>query len=101
MSYPILISPEAEEDMRSAVTWYEAKRKGLGQEFLGRVDKVFERLSQYPEIHAITYRDVRQTLVRKFPYSVCYVFEDETVEIIAVFHAHRDPHVWQSRTASE
>lgn len=101
MSYPVLISPEAEEDIRSAAAWYESKRKGLGKEFVDRVDKVIERLCQYPEIHAITYRDVRQTLVRKFPYTICYVFENETVEIIAVFHAHRDPHVWQSRIASE
>jgi plasmid stabilization system protein ParE len=100
MSYPLLITPEAEEDIRSAVVWYESKREGLGREFVGRVDRVLERLCQHPEIHGMTHRNVRQTLVRKFPYTVCYVFENETVEIIAVFHAHRDPKGWQSRVAT-
>jgi hypothetical protein len=40
MSYPILITPEAEEDIRSAAVWYESKREGLGREFVGRVDRV-------------------------------------------------------------
>lgn len=101
MSYLIQVSPEAEEDIRSAAVWYESKRKGLGKEFLDRVGIVIERLSLYPEIHAKTYRDVRQTLVRKFPYTVCYVFENDTVEIIAVFHAHRDPQAWKARRSAE
>jgi plasmid stabilization system protein ParE len=101
MSYLTQVSPEAEEDIRSAAMWYESKRKGLGIEFVDRVDKVIERLSRHPEIHAKTYLDVRQTLVRKFPYTVCYGFENEAVEIIAVFHAHRDPQAWQLRRLGE
>ena len=46
---------------------------------------------------AVTYRTVRQTLVRRFPYVVCYTFEAEEVCVIAVFHGHRDPSDWRSR----
>ncbi|MCO6454381.1 MAG: hypothetical protein J5I93_03615 [Pirellulaceae bacterium] len=41
--------------------------------------------------------NVRQTLVKRFPYVVCYVFEEDRVDVIAVFHGHRDPTVWTSR----
>jgi toxin ParE1/3/4 len=74
-------------------------RTGLGEEFLARLEQVFDRISHSPEIHAVTYRHVRQTLLRQFPYVVCYVFDNDRVEVIAVFHGHRDPTSWQLRVS--
>ncbi len=34
MSLPLIITPEAEEDLAEAKAWYERKRKGLGAENL-------------------------------------------------------------------
>jgi plasmid stabilization system protein ParE len=98
MNHPLFISREAEADIQEAFQWYESHREGLGKDFLARVEHVFDRISASPEIHAMVYRKVRQTLVRKFPYVVCYVFDRDEVEVIAVFHAHRDPTVWQLRS---
>jgi plasmid stabilization system protein ParE len=97
MSYPLEITPEAEADIKQAYSWYESQHIGLGQNFLTCLEQVIVRISRSPEIHAITYRHVRQTLLRKFPYVVCYVFENDRVEVIAVFHGRRDPMNWQIR----
>ncbi|HUE72597.1 MAG TPA: hypothetical protein VMP01_17055 [Pirellulaceae bacterium] len=48
-----------------------------------------------PELHAVVYKNVRQTLVRRFPYVVCYLFEDDKVFVVAVFHGHGDPDSWK------
>jgi plasmid stabilization system protein ParE len=97
MNYPLVITPEAEADMQQASQWYESQRVGLGADFLDRVEKVLDRITFSPEIHAVAYRNVRQTLVRKFPYVVCYILEQDRVDVIAVFHVRRDPSSWQSR----
>ncbi len=97
MTYPLTIQPEAEADLAAAFCWYEEQRSGLGLEFLDCVEEVWKRISSTPELHAATYRGVRQALVRRFPYVVCYLFESNEVEVIAVFHGHRDPKSWQSR----
>jgi len=97
MAFPLIINPEAEDDLAHAYGWYEQQRPGLGREFLDCVEEVFNRIRRTPEIHAATYKAVRQTLVKRFPYVVCYVFEAECVYVIAVFHARRDPSGWQSR----
>jgi hypothetical protein len=34
MSMPLIIRPEAEQDMAEARQWYEQRRDGLGNEFL-------------------------------------------------------------------
>jgi plasmid stabilization system protein ParE len=48
---------------------------------------------QFPAIH----RAVRRALVRRFPYTLFYVIEDEQVTVIACWHASRDPRQWQQR----
>jgi hypothetical protein len=40
---------------------------------------------------------VRQALVRRFPYVVCFLIEAERISVIAVIHGRRNPRVWQSR----
>lgn len=97
MSCDLIVTPEAEADVAQAVEWYQKQRDGLGSVFLRCLDMVFERIKHSPEVHAISYRNVRQTLVRKFPYVVCYVHHKEKVTVVAVFHASRDPTGWQHR----
>ena len=97
MTYPLTIEPEAKDDLERAYIWYEDRRPGLGRAFLERVEELFDRLRQTPEMHAATYRNVRQTLVKRFPYVVCYTVEAAHVYVIAVFHGHRDPEAWKSR----
>ena len=49
---------------------------------------------RYPRVHGT----VRRGLVRRFPYGVFYVVTDDTIVILAVFHASRDPAGWRART---
>ena len=100
MTYRLVLQPEAEADLNEAYRWYEAQRPGLGAEFIDSVEAVFERIRRTPESRAVVYRDVRQTLVRRFPYVVCYVFQENQADVVAVFHGHRDPTVWKSRVDS-
>ena len=97
MTYRLVIQPEAEADLDEAYRWYENQRSGLGVEFIERVEQVFERLCRMPELHAVVYKAVRQTLVKRLPYVVCYVSEEDCVDVVAVFHGHRDPTAWKSR----
>ncbi len=97
MAFELIIEPEAELDLQEAVNWYNKQRPGLGREFLERVEKVFERIPEMPEIHSVIHRTARLALVRRFPYVICYIFDGNTVYVMAVFHGHRDPDVWQGR----
>ena len=97
MPNPLIVEPEAELDLEHAVNWYDDQRPGLGQQFLECVEVVFDRIREMPELHAIVHRTARLTLVKRFPYAVCYIFDGEKVYVIAVFHGHRDPNVWKVR----
>ena len=97
MAFPLVVTPEAEEDLAHARRWYEQRGRGLGDRFLASIEEVFDRIRRVPEAHAVTYRSIRQALSRRFPYVVCYTFEADCVHVIAVFHGHRDPDEWKSR----
>ena len=97
MAYPLKIEPEAQLDLLRAYHSYEDARKGLGRRFIARLEDALVRIGENPDTHAVTYRNVRQTLVRRFPYVVCYTFEEGKVSVLAIYHGHRDPNDWKSR----
>ena len=59
MSLPLILRPEAEQDIAEARDWYEQHRDGLGSEFLDEVEACFARIRQFPEAYAAGYRGVR------------------------------------------
>lgn len=48
MSLPLIVTPEAEEDLSEAKAWYERKRKGLGEQFLLCVEPTLDHLHRVP-----------------------------------------------------
>jgi plasmid stabilization system protein ParE len=97
MSLPLSIRPEAERDLEEARDWYEARREGLGGEFLTAVDDVFARMEMFPESYAPVYRGVRPARLHRFPYVVYYRITDTCLEVLAVLHGSRNPRAWRSR----
>jgi plasmid stabilization system protein ParE len=97
MNLPLVFRSEARTEFDSAADWYEQQRPGLGVEFVGKVHIVLDQIQQMPALFPVVYRDVRQTIVRRFPYSVLYRVESDQILIVAVFHSRRDPAVWKVR----
>jgi plasmid stabilization system protein ParE len=98
MNLPLIIRPEAEDDLAEAKDWYERKREGLGEEFLLCVEEALDRIRQIPEGATEVYPGVRRVVVRRFPYGVFYRVEPDQIAVIAVYHSRRDPRGWQART---
>ena len=98
MSLPVVLRAEAESEFDEGFDYYESRRPGLGAEFLAEVQRVFDRISASPATGSVVLGDVRKSVVRRFPYVVYYRPHVDRVEVIAVFHASRDPSNWQGRT---
>jgi plasmid stabilization system protein ParE len=98
MIFPLIVRPAVEADLAAAKQWYDSERQGLGDKFLEAVENMLKRISQFPEIHVAGYREVRHTLLRRFPYVVYYRFKDERVTVIAVLHGSRHERVWKRRS---
>lgn len=94
----VRIEREAEVDIADAAVGYEARRIGLGGEFLAQLEVVIEWISEgplrFPEIE----KGTRRALLHRFPYGVYFILEDSDVAVRAVLHLHRHPDVWRRRS---
>jgi plasmid stabilization system protein ParE len=97
MTWRVVLRPVAEDEVRDAYDWYEARREGLGGEFLACVDEALERIARMPQAPSPVHRDVRRVLLRRFPHGVFYVVEADVVVVLAVFHQRRDAAQWRGR----
>ena len=90
-TFSLLVRPEAEADLTGAYRWYEDKCDGLGAEFLRSVEASLISLRKNPESCQKIHQNIRRALIRRFPYGVFYVVEQDRVVLLAVFHVRRDP----------
>lgn len=97
MNLPLVLSPEAEADLRQAYDDLENARPGLGSRIISAAAEAFERIETAPEIYGCIWKDVRAMRLKKLRYLAYYVIFDDRIEILAVLHGSRDPSVWKSR----
>ena len=90
MKYRLIIRDFAKEHIKEAARWYEQNRRGLGREFVADVDDCMERIRTFPQSYQCVHGNIRRAVTRRFPYKIFYVFEEDAVQIIAVWHHKRD-----------
>src|SRR5260370_39057149 len=97
MAAELVFAPEAELDIAEAYAWYEARRVGLGEDFLSSVDACMESIRRQPEMFPLIHEDYLRAVIRRFPYAVFYERAETTVTVYSVFHTSRDPDKWRQR----
>ncbi len=95
---------EADAEAKEAACWYDDRQTGLGDEFLDalakRLAEVEQRPDRFPRLETIkTKREIRRTLLRRFPYNVVYEICGDEVIVLAVAHTSRRPKYWIKRQA--
>jgi hypothetical protein len=56
MPYVIKITPDAEEDMRDASSWYRGRCEGLDVRFLDSVSEAIEFVHIHPTAHGVGFK---------------------------------------------
>ena len=99
MNRNLIIRPEAEADISEAAIWYEDREPGLAHELLFEIrtainraltnPEAFTRLRERPRVHRV--------LVRRFPYRLFYILNQDTLIVFAVLHLVRHDRHWLRR----
>lgn len=90
--------PKVGNEIEEAHSWYEKRRPGLGREFLDELERVLADISANPARYGFADGDIREGLLKRFPYAVYYRVLPSRIRVLAVFHASRNPSIWQSRS---
>ena len=90
----VRFAEEASCEFRKSVQWYESKTRGLGLRFTDEVDSTVERIRLNPDLYMNVAGNIRRIQVNRFPYSVFYTTENDTLVILRIFHNKRKPVEW-------
>ena len=96
------VLPEAELEAAEAVIWYDEQCVGLGDEFMGELERALDRIcgdpAGLPRLEAYNgQHDIRRSLLKRFPYLVIFVNRPDEAVIVAISHARRRPFYWLNR----
>ena len=96
MSYKLIVLDEAEGDLLEAELYYEQAQAGLGDRFLNEVDVHIGYIVRNPSSYEIKYHNaggdaVRWCNLRRFPYQIIYLIEDQTIFVLRPRYAGQDP----------
>jgi toxin ParE1/3/4 len=102
MTKPLRFDDEAAEELEMAVEWYEARRENLGFEFTTAVRDALHRIAEGPTSWSLVPNlparlNVRQFLLRRFPYAIVYLELDTEIRLLAIAHTSREPGFWRNR----
>jgi plasmid stabilization system protein ParE len=68
----------------------------LGVELLATLEGTMQALVRMPEMCPVTHSDCRRALLRRFPYSVFYIYDSGLITVVAVFHHSRAAEQWMN-----
>jgi plasmid stabilization system protein ParE len=97
MTLAVVFRRAARREFDEAALWYEERRLGLGAQFVSEIDRAVYLAAESPQRFPNMHRDVRCVRARRFPYSVFFRAESRRIVVLSVFHARRNPSVWQQR----
>lgn len=98
---PVVLRQKAEQDIGEAVEHYRAEAgEAVGLKLIGELERVLTRMGSHPGAgssryaHDLGLPGLRFQLLRRFPYLVFYVEQDNSIDVWRVLHGHRDVPAW-------
>ncbi len=90
--------PEVENDVVDAVTWYDAKRTGLGDEFLLEYLAAIRRIRDNPLLFSIAANGLRPCRLKRFSFLIHFDVDGNDILIVALMGGGRDDSAFLHRS---
>lgn len=89
--------PEALSDSRKAVAWYCERSVQAANKFANEMERMLGRIATTPLLFPAYDDDHRYAMLTRYPYSIIFRVESQTVKVIAIAHASRSSDFWRDR----
>ncbi len=97
------LHPESRAELRAAALWYDEQRSGLGDEFIGEMSSMLDKIGDTPMSFPVWSGTsaaplaIRKAVAHRFPYVIAFEVHADHVLVLAIAHAKRRPLYWLSR----
>ena len=86
-------------ELRNAAFYYRERSSRVAASFLAAVQAAVDQVLEFPESAPFVRGEVRGKTVSKFPYTMMYRVDGDTVVILAVAHQKQRPQYWVGRVS--
>lgn len=93
----IVIYDEARDDLREIQDWYALKEQGLDLQFVAEFERAMQSIRDFPEMANWISENARKKALRRFPYQIYFIFDDDRIAVVGVLHCHRSASAWKKR----
>ena len=84
--------PALEGDLKAARDYYEDCSAGLGGDFVNEFERQVLLIAAMPSRWMVVQRDVRCSLMKRFPYVIYFrILDDDGIRVTVVKHEKRHP----------
>lgn len=93
MSYIHIYRPVALAQYEEAVLWYRDQSEVAAENLIAEIEHQIKVICSDPFRYRNTYKHFRETSLKKFPYCIVYLVDEDarTVIISSVYHHKRNP----------
>jgi plasmid stabilization system protein ParE len=93
MSYHYIYEPEALTEYKEAISWYLDRSETAANNFVKEIKEKIVTICTNPLQYRSTYKKMRETSLKKYPFSIVYFVNEEKQLIIisSVYHHKRNP----------
>jgi hypothetical protein len=81
----------ARAEIAEAQDWYEARRSGLGDQFVTSLNRTFELIERNPFQYQVARGRLRRAPNPSVSYNLIYTIRDKEVIVLGCVHKHHDP----------
>jgi toxin ParE1/3/4 len=95
----LVFEPAARAEFLRAIQRYAAEAGAIiASEFKSEVTTKLSALAENPVLGSVALHDIRRSPLRRFPFTIFYRAEADTLRVIAVAHQSRMPEYWRQRS---
>jgi plasmid stabilization system protein ParE len=93
MPYKYVFDSVAAEEYEAAFLWYQNQSEISGDRLIIEVQEAIDKICDDPYRYRNNYKSIRETALKKFPYSIAYLIDEakKQIVIISLFHHRRNP----------
>lgn len=94
MAFKVIFKSLAQLEVGEAYDWYQQDHIRMGDAFLEQLKRTSIFLRDNPHLYPKVQDHLHRANLNQFPYSLFYVIDNDTVNILSCFHQYRDPKNW-------
>jgi toxin ParE1/3/4 len=91
MALPVVYRQAVRLEILSAARLYEGQRRELGSLFLDEIARIETHISDAPRLYQLVDSGVRRAVLRRFPFGLFYLEEEQRIVVLACLDLRRDP----------